>query len=132
MADALRRANARGVPCRVLIDTLGSRNYLRSLLSKLRAAGVEVRTVLPLRLFGKRFTRPDLRNHRKIVIVDGQIGYTGSQNIVDAVFKPGMVADMQQVFAAYLRHSQPLQLSCWRCGCHLIRGSTRRCFPWKL
>jgi cardiolipin synthase A/B len=91
VADALRRASERGVTCRVLIDSLGSRNYLRSLSPKLRAAGVEVRSVLPLRLFGKGFTRPDLRNHRKIIIVDGQIGYTGSQNIVDAVFKPGIV-----------------------------------------
>jgi cardiolipin synthase A/B len=91
VADALSRASARGVTCRVLVDSLGSRNYLRRLLPKLRAAGVEVRTVLPFRLFGKAFTRPDLRNHRKIIIVDGQIGYTGSQNIVDAVFKPGIV-----------------------------------------
>ena len=89
VADALSRASVRGVTCRVLMDSLGSRNYLRSLFPKLRAAGVEVRTVLPLRLFGKGFTRPDLRNHRKIVIVDGQVGFTGSQNLVDTVFKPG-------------------------------------------
>jgi cardiolipin synthase len=91
VADALCRASARGVTCRVLVDRLGLRSYLRGLLPKLRTAGVEVRVALPLRLFGKGFTRPDLRNHRKIIVVDGQIGYTGSQNIVDAVFKPGIV-----------------------------------------
>lgn len=91
VADALSRASTRGVTCRVLVDSLGSRNYLRRLFPKLRSAGVEVRTMLPFRLFGKAFTRPDLRNHRKIIVVDGQIGYTGSQNIVEAVFKPGIV-----------------------------------------
>jgi cardiolipin synthase len=91
VAEALGRATARGVRCWVLVDGVGSRGYLRTLLPKLRGAGIEVRTVLPFRLVGKGFTRPDLRNHRKIVVVDGLVGYTGSQNVVDSVFKPGVV-----------------------------------------
>jgi cardiolipin synthase len=38
--------------------------------------------MLPLRVPGKHFNRPDLRNHRKIVVIDGAIGYAGSQNLV--------------------------------------------------
>jgi cardiolipin synthase A/B len=91
VADALGRACARGVRCRVLVDSVGSGGYLRRLLPRLRGAGIEVRPVLPFRMVGKGFTRPDLRNHRKIVVVDGQVGYTGSQNVVDSLFKPGVV-----------------------------------------
>jgi cardiolipin synthase len=47
--------------------------------------------VLPLDLFGHKATRLDLRNHRKIAVLDGRVAYVGSQNIVDADFKPGVV-----------------------------------------
>ena len=80
--DALERASARGVCCRVLIDALGSYGSIQSIKRRLRRSGVEVRDILPLR---RRLTssRVDLRNHRKIVIVDEKVGYTGSQNIWD-------------------------------------------------
>ena len=42
-------------------------------------------------LLRRKSARADLRNHRKIAVIDGRIGYVGSQNIVDADFKPGIV-----------------------------------------
>ncbi|MGB7418278.1 MAG: cardiolipin synthase [Erythrobacter sp.] len=79
---ALGRAAARGVACRVLVDALGSYESLRRLKRRLRRFGVEVHDILPLRR-RLRSSRVDLRNHRKIVIVDGTVGFTGSQNIWD-------------------------------------------------
>jgi cardiolipin synthase len=57
-------------------------------MKALAGAGVSAHLVLPVRLLRRRSTRADLRNHRKIVVIDGQIGYIGSQNIVDADFNP--------------------------------------------
>jgi cardiolipin synthase len=90
VTEALARAVKRGVVCRVLIDALGARRALRTLLPKLAEAGVEAHRVLPaglLRLWGARV---DLRNHRKIAVIDGRVGYTGSQNLVDSTFKKGI------------------------------------------
>jgi cardiolipin synthase A/B len=77
---ALERASARGVTCRLLIDALGSYGSVASIKRRLEPAGIEVHDILPLR---RRLSssRVDLRNHRKIVVVDGRVGYTGSQNI---------------------------------------------------
>jgi cardiolipin synthase len=87
--EALGRAAARGVECRVLIDARGSKASRTTLIAKLRAAGVEANIALPLRI-GRKAARFDLRNHRKIVVIDGRIGYTGSQNMVASDFKPGL------------------------------------------
>ena len=87
--EALGRAVARGAVCRVLVDAFGSRPSLRTLLPKLRGLGVAARVALPVRV-GRKTARFDLRNHRKIVVIDGHIGYTGSQNMVSADFKPGL------------------------------------------
>ena len=82
VTEALGRAAGRGVVCRVLMDAFGSSRALQKLAPQLRRAGVEVREMLPVGLFHKNAARFDLRNHRKVVVVDGSIGYTGSQNIV--------------------------------------------------
>ncbi|SNS17747.1 cardiolipin synthetase 2 [Sphingomonas laterariae] len=87
---ALARAVARGVACHVLVDPVGSHRWVRGTLQLLRAAGVDVRTTLPMRLLRGR-TRRDMRNHRKLFLIDGAIGYAGSQNIVDKDFRPGVV-----------------------------------------
>lgn len=84
VADAVCRASARGVQCRLLADAAGSRSMLRSsLLSRLRSAGVHVHPMLPVKPLRRKFARLDLRNHRKIAVIDGLVAYTGSQNIVD-------------------------------------------------
>jgi cardiolipin synthase len=91
--DALGQAVRRGVSCRVLIDSLGSRPWLARVAQLLRDQGVEVTPLLPVRILSlhRTATRLDLRNHRKIAVIDGEIAYVGSQNIVDADFKRGFV-----------------------------------------
>jgi len=87
--DALRRAVARGVRCHVLVDAVGSHHWLRDTLRRLCEAGVDARATLPFRLLRGR-TRRDMRNHRKLFLIDGAIGYAGSQNIVAKDFRPGV------------------------------------------
>jgi len=91
VATALERAARRGVAVRVLGDAIGSRQGLKELGPALAAAGAEVTAVMPLRLWGPNAARLDLRNHRKIAIVDGGVAYFGSQNIVDSHANPGLV-----------------------------------------
>jgi cardiolipin synthase A/B len=86
MTEALQRATARGVTCRVLMDAVGSSQGLQRLAPVLRKSGVEVREMLPVGLFRRNAARFDLRNHRKVVVVDGKVGYTGSQNIANPEF----------------------------------------------
>jgi cardiolipin synthase len=113
VVGALGRAAKRGVRCRVLADAIGSRTGLRTLRPRLTAQGVAVREMLPLSLLPWRKARLDLRNHRKIAVIDGRVGYTGSQNLVAAEFKDGLayedlmarvtgpvVLELQHVFAA--------------------------------
>jgi cardiolipin synthase len=86
VAEALARAAQRQVQCRVLMDAVGSKPALRHLAPKMRAQGIEVEAMLPVNLFRRNAARFDLRNHRKIAVIDGAIGYTGSQNLVNAGF----------------------------------------------
>ena len=90
VADALKRAAARGVICRALVDGLGSRDLIRSQhWHAMKEAGVRVAIALrvtnPLRPLLRG--RIDLRNHRKIVVIDGRITYCGSQNCADPEFR---------------------------------------------
>ncbi len=80
----IENAVKRGVRVRLLYDAFGSRRYpnMKSMKNRLDKIGVEWHPMLPFKLPGKNFNRPDLRNHRKIVVIDGSIGYTGSQNLV--------------------------------------------------
>jgi cardiolipin synthase len=89
VAEALMRAAARGINCRALVHGLGSRALIKSSLwHEMRRAGVHTAVALPL---GNPLLRPllgriDLRNHRKILVIDGAITYCGSQNCADAEF----------------------------------------------
>ncbi len=90
VAEALTRAAARGVACRAMVDGLGSRKLLRSKIwKKMSKAGVSVAVALPLGnpILSPLQGRVDLRNHRKIVVVDGDITYCGSQNCADDAFR---------------------------------------------
>ncbi len=81
---AVERACSRGVDCRILVDSLGSRRFLRSPdAQRLRAAGARIREALPGRLWRLPLVRFDLRMHRKIVMIDDQVAWTGSLNLVD-------------------------------------------------
>lgn len=86
--QALEQAVQRGVIVRVLLDHMGSLLYpgRKQMLQRLTAAGVEWHWMLPVRPFSNQWNRPDLRNHRKIVVVDGQVGFTGSQNMIDKTY----------------------------------------------
>ncbi len=87
VAEALIRAAGRGVTCRVLVDAVGSARFLKSEFpSRLREGGVELAAALPVGPLRAAFVRLDLRLHRKIVVIDGQVAYTGSLNLVDPRF----------------------------------------------
>lgn len=86
VAAALEKAAQRGVECRLLADAVGSRAGLARLGPRLRQAGVEVVPMLEVGFFRKNAERFDLRNHRKLAMIDGRIGYAGSQNLVDPHF----------------------------------------------
>ena len=84
VTNALARAVKRGVKCRVLVDAVGSRKMIKRLGKRMQQQGIEVRPALPVNLFRRQIARIDLRNHRKLAVIDAHIAYTGSQNIVNA------------------------------------------------
>lgn len=109
--EALRGAAERGVEVRVIVDGLGEKYSYPTARRLLKGSGVEVARFLPLRQGG----RLNLRNHRKILVVDGRTGFTGGMNIggrhmvekpetpfpvVDVHFlvRGPVVADLQRVF----------------------------------
>jgi len=82
--EALISAAQRGVSCRVLLDAVGSKPFLGSAaVTRLKEAGIELGVSLPVGPLTALVSRADLRNHRKVVVIDGEIAYTGSQNLVD-------------------------------------------------
>jgi cardiolipin synthase len=113
-ADALTAAVRRGVETRVIIDAIGARYSFPSIVGRLSRGGVPVARFLPTLMPG-RFTYSNLRSHRKILVADGRIGFTGGLNIRegnDSRFKPAypiqdhhfriegpVVAHLQEVFA---------------------------------
>lgn len=90
VVEALKRAAQRGVTCRVIADGIGSRALIRSEhWSAMREAGVGLCISMKVS-FGLAFvlgSRVDLRNHRKIVVVDNRVTYCGSQNCADPEFR---------------------------------------------
>ena len=111
--DALVRARKRGVQCRLLADALGSRaTGFEAARAQLEKEGIEALGTMRLSWIRSRGARFDLRNHRKVAIIDSRIAYTGSQNLIDARFIPGLtyeelmvrvtgpvVLELQAVFA---------------------------------
>ncbi len=109
---ALERAVERGIACRVLADSLGSRPEFQRMLPRLLSAGILAEETMRVGFFRRHTGRIDLRNHRKIAVIDGDIGYVGSQNLIDSTFKRGLtyeelnvrlcgpiVLELQAVFA---------------------------------
>lgn len=83
VSRALVRAARRGVHCRVLADAVGSWRFHRYLAPGLEAAGVEVWKGLTMPSLLRRLRPLDLRNHRKLAVVDGRVAYAGSMNVQD-------------------------------------------------
>ncbi len=89
IANALSKAASRGIHCRLLLDAVGSKDFLRSTTcKKLNESGVHITEALPANILRATLVRLDLRNHRKIAVIDNAIGYVGSQNIAEPSFAP--------------------------------------------
>ena len=85
---ALEEVAARGVPVRVLLDHWANRGKpkYRQTIKRLDAMGAHWRLMLPVQPLKGKYQRPDLRNHRKLVVVDGRVAFTGSQNVTDSTY----------------------------------------------
>lgn len=87
LLETILEAHARGVHCRILLDAVGSKNFLRGEpCRRLRQSGINITYALHVNALKMLFQRADIRNHRKIAIIDSRIAYTGSQNLVDPRF----------------------------------------------
>ncbi len=86
--QALEQAIERGVSVRVLLDHWANRGkpYYKKTLARLNAMGATWQLMLPLQPFKGKYQRPDLRNHRKLLVVDGLVAFTGSQNLTDSSY----------------------------------------------
>lgn len=85
--DALNRATKRGVQVRVLADAVGSRPLFRhGDCITLRDGGVKLCAALPVTPWRRRLARLDLRNHRKLAVIDGRLAYCGSHNVVGPTY----------------------------------------------
>lgn len=85
LLTAMEDAADRGVEVRLLFDHLGTlriKGYSR-LIARLKASKIRWRPMLPLNPLQGQWRRPDLRNHRKIMVIDGEIAFTGSQNLIE-------------------------------------------------
>nr|WP_245190144.1 cardiolipin synthase [Leucobacter exalbidus] len=86
--QAMREAVERGVEVRVLLDHIsavrnpGAKRTKKSLTDM----GAEWDYMLPVRPWRGEYQRPDLRNHRKLMVIDGKVGFMGSQNLVDSSY----------------------------------------------
>lgn len=86
MFEVLRERAARGVEVRVIYDSVGGRALRNRDIERMKSAGIDVRSFMPV--FFTRFSSlANYRNHRKIVVVDGKVGYTGGMNIADRYLK---------------------------------------------
>ena len=91
VVEAVRAAASRGVTCRITVDAIGSRALIHSeYWRRMKASGVQLCASLsaPTGLRSIAARRIDLRNHRKIVVIDNRITYCGSQNCADPEFLP--------------------------------------------
>lgn len=86
--EALHEVSKRGVEVRVLLDHVSAvRNPGTSRTAKkLDEIGADWAYMLPVRPWRGQWQRPDLRNHRKLVVIDGKVGFMGSQNLVDSSY----------------------------------------------
>ncbi|CAM3441468.1 cardiolipin synthase [Paraphotobacterium marinum] len=84
IAQELIKSSSRGVKVRILLDAAGSRKFFKTKWPQIfQSNNIEIKEALkvqPLRMF---FRRLDYRQHRKIIVIDNEIGYTGSMNMID-------------------------------------------------
>jgi len=115
LSDLLIEKSREGIEVRIIVDDVGSWDLKEPFFNRLREAGIEIYPFMEVR-FPRLTSRVNFRNHRKILIVDGKIGFTGGVNIADRYLagKPKIgrwrdthlqiigdaVATMQIIFAA--------------------------------
>lgn len=90
LAEAMTRAAERGVSVRILVDGLGARGFIKSPHWRaMKQAGVKTGIAFSFHwpLFKLATMRIDLRNHRKLAVIDGRVAYTGSRNVADPEFR---------------------------------------------
>lgn len=85
---ALEEVCARGIPVRVLLDHWANRGkpFYKRTLKRLTEMGAQWRLMLPVQPLKGKYQRPDLRNHRKLLVVDGSVAFMGSQNVTDSTY----------------------------------------------
>jgi cardiolipin synthase len=87
VVESLIKAAGRSVSCRVMVDAVGSGQWWRGEQpARLRQAGVKVRRAFPAGIWQAIVSRNDLRLHRKIIVIDDAVAWTGSMNLVDPRF----------------------------------------------
>jgi cardiolipin synthase len=86
---SLKSAAGRGVECRMLVDAVGSKVFLKKHARMFEEAGIKIAKALPIKLLRRTHStaRYDIRNHRKIAVIDGKVGYAGSHNIIEPSYK---------------------------------------------
>ena len=87
--SALERAIGRGVTVRVLVDHMGTWRYpgFHRMKTELTRMGAEWHLMLPVQPYRGRYQRPDLRNHRKLLVADSEVAYIGSLNLIDPSYE---------------------------------------------
>ncbi|MCQ4625576.1 PLDc N-terminal domain-containing protein [Corynebacterium sp. CCUG 69979] len=112
--EAMERAVARGVKVRVLFDHIGSWKYpdFRTFKRRMTEAGIEWHMMLPLQPLRGKFRRPDLRNHRKLMVIDDEVAFMGSFNLIDRTYlMPGHVKHGRQWVDAFVELTGPIVAS---------------------
>ena len=112
--EAMERAVARGVRVRVLLDHIGSQKYpgFRAFKKRMTAAGIDWHLMLPLQPLRGTFRRPDLRNHRKLLIIDDSVAFMGSFNLIDRSYlTPSHVRKARQWVDAFVELTGPIVAS---------------------
>lgn len=86
--EAMQRAKDRGVRVLVLLDHIASitNPLAKETRKKLDQVATQWAYLLPVRPLKGQYQRPDLRNHRKLLVIDGKVGFMGSQNMVDSSY----------------------------------------------
>lgn len=87
MFNLFKQKIEEGVEIRVMYDAIGSFDWKRKSIKRFKSIGVTICSSMPLR-FGNFLFSFNYRNHRKIVVVDGTVGFTGGFNLTDKYIKP--------------------------------------------
>jgi cardiolipin synthase len=133
--DALEGAVERGVTVRLLLDHMGTRPYpgYRRTLRTLTEMGVLWHLMLPVQPLKGRWQRPDLRNHRKLMVVDGDVGFVGSLNMIDPSYdkrgnrRRGLqwVDELCEVHGPVVHEIDALFVTDWYCETDELLSSSR-------